>query len=307
MAEPTRDLLVVGDADVDIFIRADDLPRRGEKSSGALLGFRPGGMGANVACASARLGRRTALLTSIGDDLPGREALTYYQEIGLDTSLVDVVAGAQTYAGLSMLNGVGEKALLVARTASMFPRAEAVSGLDLSSTAQVHLVPFDEALALDVIERGRRAGCLISVDIETSMLDLIHDPRRLLLAVDLVFLNDQTAHSLDSAAPGTLDELRGDGRHIVVITRGAAGASATRGGQHVEVGALPAVVVDTTGGGDCFAAGFLAGLGPDRDLERAAAIGSATAAFGVETLGGSQGVPPIRQVRQRAGRPASED
>ncbi len=56
-------------------------------------------------------------------------------------------------------------------------------------------------------------------------------------------------------------------------------------------------VVDTTGAGDCWSAGFLAGLREGTSVPEAAALGNATAAHGIQAAGASTGIVPIEQIR----------
>ena len=66
---------------------------------------------------------------------------------------------------------------------------------------------------------------------------------------------------------------------LLVVTRSEKGAIAVAGGERAEVGAEPvAAVVDTTGAGDLFAAGFLAGQAQGRGLEDSLRIGAIAAA-----------------------------
>ena len=73
---------------------------------------------------------------------------------------------------------------------------------------------------------------------------------------------------------------------LLVVTRGAQGAIALSNGDRTEVGAEPIdTVVDTTGAGDLFAAGFLTGYTQGRDLKACATMGTIAAAEVIEHYG----------------------
>jgi len=127
------DLLVVGDADLDIYIRAPHPAGTGQKILGDLLGVRPGGMAANTACAAARLGLQAGLVAPLGDDSWAEAALSYYQAVGLDVGHVWRVPGASTYLSIVVLDAQGEKALTVARTDAFFPGPDHLASIDGSS------------------------------------------------------------------------------------------------------------------------------------------------------------------------------
>ena len=68
-------LLCIGDIDMDIIIRVPSPPGRDQKVDGARVAQTAGGMAANVAVGASRLGTKTRLLGTVGDDAMGREAL----------------------------------------------------------------------------------------------------------------------------------------------------------------------------------------------------------------------------------------
>lgn len=87
----------------------------------------------------------------------------------------------------------------------------------------------------------------------------------------------------------------------VVLKMGTQGCLLAHGDERHYVPALPAEVVDTTGAGDCWDAGFIAGLMHGEDALTSVRLGSACAAFGIEAVGGAAGVPSYEAVRRRAG------
>ncbi len=104
--------------------------------------------------------------------------------------------------------------------------------------------------------------------------------------VDILFANEGEALTLVGAAdlPAALAALR-KLAPTVAVTRGAAGAVIVVGDATVEVAARPAEAVDTTGAGDLFAAGFLAGWLENRTAAQAGALGARAAAAIIGHLG----------------------
>jgi fructokinase len=112
--------------------------------------------------------------------------------------------------------------------------------------------------------------------------------------VDILFANEAEICSLyecnefaDAAALVRKDVA------LAALTRSEAGSLILRGGETVEVAAAPATVVDTTGAGDAYAAGFLAGLTAGRPLADCGRMGSIAAA---EVIG-HYGARPMRDLR----------
>jgi ribokinase len=284
------DLLIVGDADVDIYVRTPHQPGAGEKIVGELLGVHPGGMGANVACAASRLGLRVGLVAALGDDALGRLALDHYRLLGVDTRHVRTCASISTYVGVVTLDEAGEKSLIVANGGALFPPADAVAEVDFGTARAVHIVPFDLDSAVWTADAAAGAGALVSVDLEVTMLTDGAAVGRLLRAADLLFCNHYTALAFGSTIDDGIGALRSLGARVVVMTAGADGAVVHGDGDPVHVPAVQATVVDTTGAGDCFAAGVLGAYLNGADLTSAARTGAAVAACAVGVVGGSEGV-----------------
>ncbi len=90
---------------------------------------------------------------------------------------------------------------------------------------------------------------------------------------------------------------------MLVITMGSHGSRVLTGDDDVLVGSIqPDKVVDTTGAGDGFRAGFYAGLSKSLPIEECAWIGASTASFVVESVGGQSALPSWDMVQRRAAR-----
>ena len=100
---------------------------------------------------------------------------------------------------------------------------------------------------------------------------------------------------------GMADRILEAGAGSVCLKLGAAGCLIATASRRARLPALPARVADVTGAGDCWDAGFLAGLMTGEEMEQAARLGAACAAFCIESMGATAGVPRLDAVRARAG------
>jgi len=264
-------VLVLGDLVLDVVMiparpieHGTDVPGR--------VAIRQGGSAANTARWLGRLGIETQLVCAVGRDGAGRSLVA---EVGRDRVVVRAirVAGRRTGRIGVVVGADGERSFITDRRAAlaMQPgdlRAAWFTGLDL-----VHLPAYsllDEPLALAGrrgVELAREAGALVSLDLASSGPLLEHGRRAALglvasVAPDVVFSTESEAAALvgrDGA--DALAELA----PIVVLKRGARGATVvTRSGDggpatRFDVATAAVVVTDTTGAGDAFDAGFLAG------------------------------------------------
>jgi sugar/nucleoside kinase (ribokinase family) len=146
--------------------------------------------------------------------------------------------------------------------------------------------------ALSILSRAQEAGTVTTCDFLADgwpeLLDMLADA---MAHVDYLFPNEEQALAFtglsDPVEAG--QALLGRGIGCVVITRGALGSSIVSASGVEHVPAFETSVVDTTGCGDAFVAGFIRGLSLDRSPREAAQIGSATASFVAGGLGSDAG------------------
>lgn len=291
------DVLGVGDAGVDLFLRTPRLPGRDEKVLGRYLGELPGGVVANFCCAASTMGSRVALATLIGDDRYGELVLAGLRAAGVATDLVVVKPGGQTYFCVVMLDDSGEKALTVVPTDCISPRREDLRAEMLNHARLVHLMASDPAVTVWVAREAKRRATLVSLDIEPTTL--ASDPgemHALLSQVDLAFPNVAGLRALAGD-----DELAGArailemGPKVVAVTMGARGCLIVTRDETIRLPAFVVPVADTTGAGDCFNGAFVSGFLRGWDLRRCGLIASAAAAISVTKIGARGALPTLEE------------
>jgi sugar/nucleoside kinase (ribokinase family) len=283
------DLLVLGDCNPDLLVAGGDLvPEFGQREklveTARLV---VGGSASIFASGAARLGVQVALVAAVGDDAFGRFMLDAMAEAGVDVSGCAVVAGVDTGLTVALVRD-GDRAMLTAPGAIPALTAEMVPGDLVAAARHVHVASYH---LLDGLRPGLPAlvaaahanGATVSVNPQGEVGgDGGDDLRELAPSLDLVLLNEQ-----EDAALGQL------GPPLVVVKRGAAGAAARTPGAEIEVPGVPVHVVDTTGAGDSFDAGFLAAWMAGRPLEQALALGNACGALSTRALGGTAAQPTM--------------
>jgi ribokinase len=285
-------VVVLGDVMVDVVCRLDG-PIAPGSDAPARIAFGFGGSAANVAAWLAAAGARPALVGRIGADERGRAAEAELRAAGVDTRLA-VDPERPTGVCVVLVGPDGER--------SMIPDAGANDGLAeadlpdelLADGAHLHMTGYSlvrkgsRGAARAAIERARRRGVTVSVDpssvalLSPGFLDEV-------AGVGLLMPNAEEAAVLSGEANPERAAVALAARvPELVLTLGAEGALWTDGESLIRVNAVaPArdVVLDTTGAGDAFAAGFLAarlsGARPDDALQ----AGSRLAADAVERPG----------------------
>lgn len=287
---PAR-FLVVGDVIDDVLVVLDQ-PIRTDTDTPASIRQLAGGSAANVAAWLAHLGQQVAFSGAVGADdvvrvaaaLPGVEARLYAtnEPTGAIVVLVESFNGGEYR---SMLTSRGANALLDLGAID-------VDGFDvLHLTGHPLLQSTDDGAGFRaLIERAKTAGLVVSLDPGSAGFLADFGADRFLAAIDGV---DVLLPGLDEARLLTgLDDPEAMVAALpfetVVLKLGKAGAIVGgAGGEPTSVPAVPAdAVVDPTGAGDAFAAGFLAAWAADRDAVAAAHAASAVAARAVAIAGG---------------------
>jgi len=295
------DVLGIGDVDIDLFLSVSHLPQRDEKVVGRLLGEFPGGISANFCCAASKIGMRAALVALVGDDRYGEMALASLQEANVDTDLVIVKPGGQTFFCVVMLDDSGEKALTLVVTDCIAPRPADIDPESFSQARLVHLIANDVDDTTWVAREAKKRGTLVSLDIEpTTTIGVAETGYRTLLAhVDLAFPNAAGLRSLFGG-----DELAGAreilrlGPKVVVVTMGADGCLVVTEDEAIRLPAYTVPVADTTGAGDCFIGTFVSLYLQDWNLRRCGTYASAAAAISVTKVGSRTALPTLDEVER---------
>lgn len=292
------DVIGVGDADIDIYLDVDHVPGQDEKVLAESLSFHPGGMVANFLVALSRLGASCGFHGPVGDDEFGRMTLDHMAANHVDITGAVTKPGERTYFCIVMLDGSGEKALVVAPTSCLFPQPDDISEQSIAPARHLHTTAAIIPTAVKAARLAKQHGLTVSVDIEPSAVSQPIALQPLLAQVDLLFVNQRAvkcfgkANSLEDAAQAILAH----GPKIVCITMGESGSLVVSEKTTLRTKAFPVEVVDSTGAGDCFAAGFVYGFLKGWPLSQTVTFASAVGALSVTRRGGRTDLPTLEEV-----------
>lgn len=262
------------------------------------------GTAAGTSVDLARLGARVVAMGAIGTDALASLLVSLLDGYGVATGLLARKPGVQTSATMLPIRPSGERPALHVPGASPYLEAADVDLGVVGAADVLHvggpdaLGPFLGAPLASVLAAARAHGTLVTMDLLRP-----GDPatfRRLLPllpSIDFLLPNaDQlvaltAAPDLDAAIKAVLAA----GAGAVAVTLGAAGSRVVAGGTDVALPALPAAVVDTTGCGDAFSAGFIIGICRGWDPVAAAWLGTAAAALVAQGLGSDAGLADFGQ------------
>lgn len=313
MSEPPRDstaprLVVVGSINMDLIVRAQELPQPGETVIGEDLITTPGGKGANQAVAAARLGARVAMVGRVGDDVFGRELIRSLAGEQVDTTGVRTTAGCASGVAAIHVDATGENAVTVVSGANarLCPRdvelAEPIIAAADALLVQLE-VPLPTVAA--AVEIARRHGVRTILDPAPAPMPGETLPDEL-WRVDVISPNQGEAELLTGEPVGDANEAKivgaeliRRGAELVAIKMGAAGAVLVcRDGRVRRIDAFHIDAADTTASGDAFTAGLAVGLVKGMSAEQAARMGCACGALAATRLGAQTALPTSDEVNR---------
>ena len=315
MTDKPLDVLAIGNAIVDVIADADDafLAAQGldkgsmrlvdEDEAVALYGKMgpgresSGGSAGNTVAGLAALGLSAGFIGQVADDELGKIFAHDLRATGVEFGTAtrnDVGASARC---LILVTPDAQRTMNTFLGAAQRLPASAISAAHVASAKILYLEgylwdPEEPRAAMEAaIDAARAAGTRVAFSLSDAFCisrhrdgfnRLIDDGR-----IDILFANEDEILSLtgaadfDSAVAAVAPKVP-----VLAVTRGAAGAVAVSGGERAEVAAEPiAKLVDTTGAGDLFAAGFLAGQARGKSLDVSLKLGAIAAAEVIQHYG----------------------
>ena len=308
MTETRLDVLAIGNAIVDIIADCDDdfLAREGlTKGSMRLIDAAEatrlyehmgpareasGGSAGNTAAGVAALGGRAGFIGQVAPDQLGEFYRHDLTAIGVEFITPPADLGQPTARSMVLVTPDAHRTMNTFLGAAQLLPPSALDAAQIAGAAILYLEGYlwdpetPRYAMVKAIEIARSAGRKVAFTLsDTFCIDRHRDGFNQLIGegkIDILFANEAEVQALagvphfETAVASTAARVP-----LLVVTRSEKGAIAIAEGKRAEVAAEPvARVVDTTGAGDLFAAGFLAGQAEGRDLEQSLRIGAIAAA-----------------------------
>jgi len=284
-------------------LRVESIP---DGSAGALVDtirVSPAGTAGGTGVVLSRLGAQVHSVGAVGNDPIGDTLVGLLAREGIDTSRLVRKPDVQTSASVLPVRPNGDRPAWHCVGANGSLTLEDIDLASVPGLAHVHLGGpefLGGPAAGELLAAAHELGCTTSVDVlapgDPDMLAWIAD---CLPHVDYLLPNDEQVLGFTgelSLADGAR-KLVAAGVGCVAVTQGARGALVVTAEQELEVPAYAVEVVDTTGCGDAFSAGFLRGRSLGLDLAASAELGCAAAAQVAQGIGTDHGAYTLDSVR----------
>lgn len=248
-----------------------------------------GGSAANTLCGLARMGVPAAFIGKTGTDAYGKK---YEEDLilhGVQPHMIKVndLSGYCT----ALISPDGERTMATYLGAAASLQAEEISPAMLQGYDILHIEGYllqNHELIQHTIRLAKQCGMEVSLDMASynvveENLDFLQNIIK--EYVDIVFANEEEAYAYTAMNPHKAVEAIAAQCRIAVVKEGKHGSWVQQGTCQLHADVFDAVRVDTTGAGDLYAAGFLAGYAQNMPLERCARMGSYVSSMIVEVVG----------------------
>jgi len=299
-------ILVVGSINMDLVVRARQMPAPGETVLGESFVTSPGGKGANQAVAVARQGGGCSFLGRVGDDEFGALLVKGMSAEGINCEGVLKTEDAPTGVAVIIVDARGENSIVVASGANHMVTPDDIYGrAELFEQAEVVLLQLELPLPTVCAARklSARHGCKVILDPAPAPASLPAE----LCEVDVISPNVAEAEVITGQKADDKDErvdklvashLIARGARSAVLKLGGRGSLVvTADGQIERIRPYKVDIVDTTAAGDAFTASLAVGMVRGLDLPEAARIANAAGALACTKFGAQPAMPTADEIK----------
>jgi ribokinase len=295
------DVIGVGALNVDKLFLVEQIAREDEESSVIDFAEACGGSAANTIMGLARLRLRTGYVGKVARDREGRLLLNDFKKEKVDTRGIVIAENGRSGVVMGFVDKKGERALYIDAGVNSTITLEEINFQYANNTAFMHVSSFVGEKAFQV---QKKLITSLSEDVKVSLDpgDLYADKgltalKPIIERCHVIFPNEHelkllTGEDYEKGAETLLNE----GAHIVAVKLGPKGCYVTDGREKRLILHYPVEVVDTTGAGDAFCAGFLYGLIKNKNLRQCGKIGNFVASKCIEKVGARTGLPYLAEL-----------
>lgn len=295
-------IFVVGSLNMDFVLQVDRAPVGGETIRGKEMTFSCGGKGANQAAALGKFGNEVFMVGKIGEDAFGSELIDSLNAVNVNTEQVFRESETSTGIAFIVVENNGENRIILSPGANSRLTTQDVE-VGLKKFSKGDILILQSEIAISVVEHAihyvsPKKGHIVFNAAPFTPVDL-----DVLRKVEYLIINEIEAAGLSGLESISLENVseacsyfKAIGLSNVIITLGKEGAYFYSSGQEgLEMG-FQVDVVDTTGAGDVFVAGFTHGLINEYGIRQAVRLGNAAGALTCTITGAQNSIPDLKEV-----------
>lgn len=285
----------IGICPLDHLVLVKRFPRPDTKSTAVLSEVQSGGPTSTAMTVLSRFGRKTALISSTGEDYNAIHVLDEFKKEKINLDGVRKIKGLPHPVAYIWISGKNAHRTLVL--------TEKLPVMKKLTTKQRGLILNSKMILIDGTEPevGLEAAVLAKKNGIPVMLDagsMREATRELLNLCDYIIGSQAFAQQFGKSPRGSIMAFLDKGAKIAGITSGTRGALISDGSETIHQKAFKVNAIDTTGAGDVFHGAFLEGLLQKWDLRKTTEFATAAAALKCRKLGGKKGIPDFSEVNK---------
>lgn len=294
MQLPKVDVVGVGLNATDTLIQLPQFPERGSKLEYAVETVMPGGQVASAVVACQTWGLSTRYVGKLGDDDAAALHDREFARLGVEPQVVHV-PGAASARSLILVDHDGERTVLCRRDERVVLQPEELRREWIENARVLHVDGHDTAAATLAARWAHAAGVPVIADLD----EIYPGVDALIENIDYLIVSRDFPGRLtgEKGLKAALREIHSRYRCLLTAaTLGAEGVLAWDGEQLHHAPAYHVPVVDTTGAGDLFHAGFIFSLLQGWELDRQLSFSCAAAAMNCMAQGARGGIRPLAEI-----------
>lgn len=295
------DAIGFGALNVDRIYRVDKIAKEGEECFISEYQEAPGGSAANTIVGLARLGLKTGFIGKVADDTEGRLLLDDFKREGVNTDGIIISKQGRSGAVSAFVNKNGERALYVHPSVNDSLAFEEINLEYAGDTEFLHLTSVDEK-PFSAQKKLNAELLNVKVSFDPGEIFARKGLARLRPIIKRSFVVMPSENELKMLTGKDFKEgskmLLREGSNIVAVKLGEKGCYVTDGKESNLIKPYKTKVVDTTGAGDAYCAGFLYGLIKSKSLYECGRLGNFIASRCIMKMGARAGLPKLQDLEQ---------
>lgn len=298
----SNNILVIGSSNIDLIMKMDRLPDKGETLTDCTFFKAFGGKGANQAVAAARTGGNVTFVSTVGDDDFGKSMIRNYELDNINTEFVFTKEGVASGSALIMVGGDGDNYITVAPGANYHLQKDHINQIT-NTLKQSDIVVLQYEIRTETLEYILKKSGEFGIRTMLNFAPAKKIDLSVLSNVSILVVNETETQYLTGIpvvspdnAPEASNRLRDKGIDTIIITLGINGSYINSDEFSGFVPAFKVKAVDATAAGDVYCGSLATALMEGKSLKDAVRFSSAAAALCVTKLGAQPSAPTRSEV-----------